>query len=366
MEKKKDYYEILGVERNASKDAIKKSFYKLAHKYHPDKKGGDERKFKELNEAYSVLSDEKKRGEYDMYGHTFNNAGVDSNSDGQGGFSGFSDFWQQGQNTQGFNVDLGDIFSEFFGGGSSSGGRAVKRGRDISIDLEISFKEAIFGTSRNVLLNKVSVCSICEGSGAKKGVKMETCSKCNGQGKIHEVRQSFFGAVSTTRECITCHGMGKIPKEKCAKCGGLGVVKGQSEIAIKIPAGIKNGEMIHMLKVGEAVSHGLAGDLYIKIYVKKHSYFTREGNNLVMDLDIKLTDALLGSDYEISALDGTVITLKIPSGVLIGEILRVKGKGVPIDGKNIGDLMVKLNIKMPSRLSSKTKKIIEQLREEGV
>ncbi|MBU0722833.1 J domain-containing protein [Patescibacteria group bacterium] len=362
MEKKKDYYEILGVECNASKDVIKKSFHKLAHKHHPDKKGGDEGKFKEINEAYSVLSDEKKRGEYDMYGHTFNNTGAGPSDGGSGGFS---DFWQQGQGAQGFNVDLGDIFSEFFGGGGGSG-RAVKRGRDISIDLEISFSDAVFGTSRNVLLNKVSVCPICEGSGAKKGTKRGTCSTCNGQGKLHETRQSFFGAVSTVRECTACHGLGEVPKEKCEKCGGMGVVKGQSDIAIKIPAGIKDGEMIRMSKAGEAIPHGLAGDLYAKIYVKAHSHFIREGDNLVMDLDIKLTDALLGSTYEISALDETLIELKVPAGVSIGEILRVKGKGVPIDGKRFGDLMVKLHIKMPSRLSSKTKKLIEQLREEGV
>lgn len=350
----KDYYSVLGIEKRSSKDDIKKAFRKLAHKYHPDKKGGDEAKFKEVNEAYTVLSDDKKRAEYDTYGHVFNGAGGPQG--GHGGFSGF-----QGQGFEDF--DLGDIFGDFFGGNRR--GR-VRRGRDISIDLEITFKDAVFGTERTVLLNKTSVCSACKGNGAEEGTQMEVCTTCNGKGKIHETRQSFLGTVSTTRECGACYGAGQIPKIKCKKCGGLGIDKGQSEIKIKIPSGIQNGEMIRMTGMGEAVSNGIAGDLYAKIHVKKHPQFNREGNDLVMDLNIKLTDALLGAEYDIHAIDDKIIKLKIPAGVAVGETLRVREKGVPIDGKKAGDLMIKLHIKMPLKLSRSVKKIVEELKKEGI
>lgn len=352
----KDYYQILGVDRKATKDDIKHAFRKLAHKYHPDKKGGDEAKFKEVNEAYSVLSNDKKRAEYDTYGHVFNNAG----GGGASGFEGFSGFGQGGFE----DFDLGDIFGEFFGGGRQ--GARVKRGRDISIDLEIPFTESVYGTDRTVLLNKTSVCQLCKGTGAESGTSMETCSTCNGQGKMHETRQSFLGVVSTTRECGVCHGTGKVPKVACKKCGGLGIDKGQSEIKIKIPSGIRNGEMIRMTGAGEAIPHGISGDLYAKIHVKPHPQFVREGDDLVMDLNIKLTDALLGSEYEISAIDGKTITLKVPAGVRVGETLRVRGKGVPLDAKRAGDLMVKLHITMPQRLSRSAKKLVEELRKEGM
>ncbi len=357
----KDYYKILGIEKSASKEEIKKGFRKLAHKYHPDKSGGNEAKFKEINEAYSVLSNDKKRSEYDTYGHVFNGAGGAGAGGGQG-FNGAGFGGQQGQGFQDF--DLGDIFSEFFGGGRSRSASA-KRGRDISIDIEIPFTEAIYGTERKVLLTKVSVCEECKGTGAKDSNKMETCSTCNGQGQLHETRQSFLGAVSTVRECAVCHGTGKVPKEKCKKCGGMGVVKGQSEIKIKVPSGIRDGEMIRMSGAGEAISHGMSGDLYAKIHVKPHSLFVREGNNLVMDLNIKLTDAILGANYEIKSLDEKIIKLKIPAGVSVGETLRIRDKGVPVDGRT-GDLMVKLNIKIPLKMSKKAKKIVEQLRDEGI
>ncbi len=350
----KDYYGVLGIEKKSSKDEIKKAFRKLAHKYHPDKKDGNEEKFKEVNEAYTVLSDDKKRAEYDTYGHVFNGAGGP-----QGGYGGFSGF--QGQGFEDF--DLGDIFGDFFGGNRKS---RVRRGRDISIDLEITFKEAVFGTERTVLLNKTSVCGACKGSGAEEGTQMETCVTCNGKGKIHETRQSFLGTVSTTRECGVCYGAGQIPKVKCKKCGGLGIDKGQSEVKIKIPPSIQNGEMIRMTGAGEAVSNGVAGDLYAKIHVKKHPQFSREGNDLVMDLNIKLTDALLGAEYDIQAIDDKTIKLKIPAGVAVGETLRVRGKGIPINGKKFGDLMVTLHIKMPLKVSRSARKLIEELKKEGM
>ncbi len=356
----KDYYQILGIPKSASKEEIKKAFRKLAHKYHPDKGGGDESKFKEVNEAYQVLSDDRKRAEYDSYGQTFAGGGPQGGQ-GFGGFD-FSGFGGQ----QGFEgVDLDEIFGEFFGG--AKGGRSkVKRGRDISIDLQISFTESILGTERSVLLNKVSACENCKGSGGKPGSSMKKCSTCNGQGKVHETRKSFFGVFTSVVDCGTCHGRGQIPEEKCPICKGVGVEKREESVTIKIPAGISVGEMIRLSGAGEAVPGGISGDLYVKVHIASHPVFTREGNNIVMDLNIKLSDALLGGEYTISTIEGNTLSLKIPAGVSFGEILRVREKGVPIDVKRRGDLLVKLNIKMPGKLSKRVETIIEELKKEGI
>jgi len=346
----KDYYKILDIEKKASKDDIKKAFRKLAHKYHPDKKSGNEQKFKEVNEAYQVLSNDQKRAEYDSYGRVFGGGGQ--------GFSGFN-------NSQGFDgveFDLGDIFGDIFGG---RGREYVKRGSDISVDIEISFKDSVFGAERKVRLTKTSVCEKCNGSGAKDSSKMKTCQKCNGQGKFHESKKTFLGTFATVRECEECHASGKVPEEKCGACHGLGITKGQSEIEIKLPAGIRNGEMVRLSGKGEAVRNGINGDLYIKIHVTPHPVFSRDAANLVMNLDIKLSDALLGAEKTIQTLDGD-IKLMIPAGASFGEIMRVREKGIPIQGGKRGDLLIKLNIELPSKLSTKVKKVIEGLREEGV
>lgn len=363
----RDYYEILGIQKGASKDDVKKAFRNLAHRYHPDKKGGDEQKFKEASEAYSVLSDDKKRAEYDTYGRVFGGngggqAGGFDPSQGFGGFD-FSDFAKGFGGQGGFSneFDLGDIFGDFFGGG---GGRQ-RRGRDISIDVELSFEESIFGTERRVLLNKTSICDSCNGSGAEKGTGEKTCTTCNGKGKIRETKKSFLGSFSTVKNCSKCAGTGKIPEKQCSKCRGEGIFKKQKEIEIKIPSGIENGEMIRMTGEGEAIQKGVSGDLYIKVYVKKHHVFRKEGANLAMDLSLKLSSALLGDEYEIPALDG-VIKIKIPEGIKNGEILRVKGRGVPIDKNRRGDLMVHINIDIPNRLSKESKKLIEELRKQGL
>ncbi len=347
----KDYYNILGIEKKATKTEIKKAFHKLAHKYHPDKKGGDEKKFKEASEAYAVLSDDKKRTEYDTYGQSFG-----GNGGPQGGFGGFS----QGQQG-GFDFDLGDIFGDIFGG---RGGQK-KRGSDISIDIQVSFNEAVFGVDRKVLLTKNSFCSSCKGTGAKIGSDMETCSACNGNGKVRETKQSFFGSFSSVKNCEKCHGKGKIPKEKCKDCDGIGVVRKQEEINIKIPAGINDGEMIRLTGAGEAVEGGVAGDLYIKVRVTPHRNFKKEGSDLKMDLAVKLSDALLGSEYVVETLDGK-IKVKIPKGVSHGEMLRVRDKGVPITESRRGDLFIKIKITLPNKLSKKAKKLVEELKEEGV
>lgn len=357
----KDYYNLLGVEKNASKEEIKKAFYKLAAKYHPDKKGGDEKKFKEINEAYQTLSDEKKRKEYDTYGQTFNGAGPQ----GGAGFGGFnaSDF----ADMQFDFGDLGDIFGDMFGGQAGFGGPRQKRGRDISLEIDVPFTEAIFGTERNVLISKVSTCKTCVGSGAKAGTKMKTCSTCNGQGKVHDVKRTFMGNFQTVTTCNACRGTGKIPEEKCHDCKGNGVVNAREEINIAVPAGISNGEMIRMTQMGEAVSGGVSGDLYVKINVTPHKIWKREGNDLVTTHEIKLTDALLGVKHTIDGLDGK-IEIDVPAGASTGEILRVRSRGVPHihDKGKRGDVLVKLNILMPKKLSKKATAFIEGLKEEGL
>ena len=363
---KKDYYEILGVNKGASKDEIKKAFYKLAQKHHPDKKDGNEAKFKEANEAYQTLSDDGKRAKYDQFGPGFENmqGGYQGQQGGfNGGFGGFDFSGFQGGGSADF--DLNDIFSDFFGGGMGGGRQQARRGRDISTEIQISFKDSIFGIDRKILITKTSNCTTCSGKGAKAGTKMEKCKTCNGQGKVHEAKRTILGTISSTKICETCLGSGEVPKEVCEKCHGKGVLRKEEEIALNIPAGIRDGEMVRMTGMGEAISKGTPGDLYIKINVSNHPVFKREGHDLVMNLNIKLSDALLGMEYPIETLDGN-IKVKIPEGVSINEILRVREKGVPMSKTKRGDLLIKLHIKMPTKLSRKSKELIEKLKEEGI
>ena len=363
----KDYYNILGVNKSASKEEIKKAFYKLAHKYHPDKKGGNEAKFKETNEAYQVLSDDAKRSKYDQFGAGFQNMNQGSGARyQQGGFGGFdfSGGFQNGSAEFDFG-NLNDIFSDFFTGGNGEQRYETHRGRDISTEIQISFSDSIFGVTRKVLITKISKCNICGGSGAKEGAKMQTCKTCNGQGKIREAKRTIFGNISSTKICNECLGIGEVPKEICSHCKSAGVLRREEEISISIPAGIRNGEMIRMSGMGEAVKNGTTGDLYIKINVAPHAIFKRDGNNLIMNLNLKLSEALLGTEYPIQTLDGE-IKVTIPEGVSINEILRVRGKGVPISKTKRGDLLIKLNIKLPNKLSHKERELIEQLRKEGI
>ncbi len=351
-----DYYETLGLQKGASREEVKKAFRKLAAQYHPDKKTGDEAKFKEISEAYSILGDEKKKAEYDAYGHAFQGAG--GAGSGFGGFN-WSDF-QQAAGGQGFEFDLGDIFGDMFGGAA----RRPARGRDISIDIELSFEESIFGVNRKVLLTKMNTCEECQGNGAKKGSEMIDCSTCNGNGRIRETRQSIMGTFQTVRECSVCAGRGQVPKERCSHCAGAGVRRSEEEIAVAIPSGIQDGEMIRMTGRGEATPNGQSGDLYIKVHVKSHKTIKRDGANLETKLNIKLTDALLGNMYQIETLDGSV-EIKIPAGIKYGELLRIKGKGVP-QSNGRGDFMVKVIVDTPQKLSRKAKQLIEELRNEGV
>src|SRR3989338_2645067 len=361
MADKRDYYELLGVTKTSTKDDIKRAFHKLAHKFHPDKKEGDADKFKEVSEAYSILSDDKKRAEYDSYGRVFGGGAGPSAGGGFGGagfdFSQFQDAFNQG------GFDMGDIFSDFFGGQEAA--TRMRRGRDISIDLELSFRDSVFGVKRSVLLAKTGVCDSCQGSGAVMGTEMQTCKHCNGAGKVHETSNSFFGTITMVQPCKYCKGQGKIPKEKCQTCRGEGVYKKQEEIEIAVPAGINGGEMIRLTGMGEAVAGGIAGDLYVKVHVQPDARFKKDGPNIVTELSVKLSDALLGTSYKIETLEGSEV-LDIPQGVTHGETLTIKGKGVPSARGKRGDFLVKIRITLPNKLSRIARGLIEKLREEGI
>jgi molecular chaperone DnaJ len=361
---KKDYYEILGVNKGATKEEIQRAFHKLAHKYHPDKRGGDEAKFKEVNEAYQTLADQKKRQQYDLYG----SAGAGGFGGGQTGggfdFNGFdfSGFAQQaGQNGEGFQFDLGDIFGDLFSGGR----KQTQRGRDIQVEIAIIFSEAVFGVERKVLLNKLSACETCSGKGSKPGTKLKTCATCNGKGQIRENRRSFLGTFATSRPCPTCHGVGQVPETPCETCKGAGAINRPAEIKIVVPPGINEGEMIRLANQGEAMPGGVAGDLYVRVRVEKHKTLIREGQNLRAHISLKLSEALLGGEEKIETLDG-LLTLTVPAGINHGEVLRVRGKGVPDNRGHRGDLLVRVDIAMPAKLSRKAREAIEKLKEEGI
>ena len=363
----KNYYDVLGVAKSASKEEIKKAFRKLAHKYHPDKKGGDEARFKEASEAYHILTDDKKRAEYDRYGRVF-----DGGAGGAGGgFEGFSaqggpasgwDFSGQGG---GASFDFGDIFEDILGGFAGGNRGRMRRGRDISIDLEIPFEEAIFGGERKVLISKLTACDKCHGEGGEPGAGTKECPACRGEGRVRETKQSIFGTFASVKECSACAGKGKIPEKKCSACNGNGVLKKSEEIKIFIPAGIQNGEMIKLAGAGEAIAHGASGDLYVKIHVLPHKMFIREGHNLLMDLDVKFSEAILGSKREIKTLDG-LIKINIPKGVDSGEILRVRGHGAFYANRKRGDLLIKVIVKTPRNLSNRAKTLAEDLKNEGI
>ncbi len=361
----KDYYQLLGIDKKASKDDIKKAFRKLAHQYHPDKKSGDEARFKEISEAYSVLSDDKKRAEYDAYGRTF--AGGFSAQGGPASGWDFSQF--DGFGGEDFDVDLNDIFGGF--SDIFTGNRArTARGRDISIDIELSFRESIFGVTRKVLVTKNSTCSRCDGSGAEPGTKTKTCPTCNGKGQIVESRRSPFGTFSVSSTCPTCYGRRVVPEKPCSVCRGSGVENRQEEITVFMPPGIDNGQVIRMAGLGEAVSGGGSGDLYVKVRVRPDKKFRKEGFNIVMDLPIKISDALMGTRYQIETLDG-MTTINVPPLRSTDEILRVKGKGVPFERgfsahAKRGDLLIRVKLEFPQKLSRDAKELLEKLKKEGI
>lgn len=354
----KDYYQILGIEKGASDEEIKKSFRKLAHKYHPDKEGGDEAKFKEVNEAYQVLSDKEKRSQFDQFGTTFDQGAPGGGF--EGGFSG-SPFEGGGMNFE--DIDLGDIFSNFFGGRRREARRpGPRQGEPITISLDILFEDAVFGTEREVELYKRVKCSACKGNGAEPGTKITTCSKCQGQGRVKQMQQTVLGAFAQVIVCPDCQGEGKIPESPCKKCGGDGRVKEYEKVKVKIPAGITGGQAIEIEGKGEAGDKGgPPGSLLVKINVSPHKVFDRDGYNLMVDFPISFTQAALGDEIEFDTLDGK-IKLKVPSGVQSGKTIVVAGKGVPhLHGGGRGDLLVDVRVVTPSKVSKKEKELLHKL-----
>jgi molecular chaperone DnaJ len=352
---KRDFYEILGVAKNASDDDIKKAYRKLAIKYHPDKNPDDkgaEEKFKEAAEAYEVLSNPEKRQRYDQFGH----AGVG----GAAGGSGYG-----GMNMEDIFSQFGDIFgsSGFFGGrGGGGGGRRVNRGTNLRIKVKMNLQEVANGAEKKIKVAKMVACNTCSGSGAKGG-SYETCRVCNGHGVVTRVTQTILGAMQTQSTCAACHGEGRTIKDKCNTCHGDGVVRGEETITINIPAGVANGMQLSMSGKGNAaVRGGVNGDLIIAIEEEEHAELKRDGANLFYDCYINFIDAALGTSVEVPLIEGKA-KIKIEPGTQSGKVLRLKGKGVPeINSYGRGDMLVNINVWTPQALSSDEKKILEQLR----
>lgn len=355
MAEKRDYYEVLGINKGASDDEIKKAFRKMAKKYHPDLNPDNkeaEANFKEVNEAYEVLSDKDKKARYDQFGH----AGVDPNfGAGGAGFSGgFGGF------------DMGDIFGDIFGGfGGGFGGRtqrnAPKPGRDISVDLELSFMEAAFGCEKEISLYRTEFCPDCGGSGAKDSSSVETCHVCGGSGQVRATQRTILGNMQTVTTCTACGGKGKIIKDPCGKCAGKGKVRKSRKIKVKIPAGIDNGQSISLQGQGDVGDKGAPmGDLYVTVRVKPHEIFHREGYNITCEIPISFAQAALGAELEVPTLDGKV-KYQIAEGTQSGTVFRLKGKGVQMLRRNArGDMYVKVNVVVPKNLSQKQKALLRE------
>ena len=342
----KDYYQILGVNKNASKDEIKKSFKKLAHQHHPDK-GGDQAKFSEINEAYQVLSNDKKRSQYDTYGHSFNGQGFNA--------SGF-DF-----NATDFG-DIGDIFGSVFGTKKSR-----RRGRDINIEIEITFADAVYGIEKKLEVTKNNLCSECNGDRVQKGYKLKTCDKCNGKGTIVKTNSTILGTIQTSVSCDVCDGYGNLPEKNCARCAGLGVERSTQTLTLSIPGGIGDDSILKVTGKGEYIANGIPGNLYIRVHIVKDENWVVENDvNLVYNKEIKLTDAILGTEYVIQSPKGEDISIEIPKGVSDNDMLRLKKKGQYIKIGAYENVFVRLKINFPKSLSTKARELVEKLKDEGL
>ena len=351
---KRDYYEVLGVSKTATQDELKKAYRKLARKYHPDLNKDNEEaaeKFKECNEAYSVLSDDQKRAQYDQFGHAaFENGGMGGGG-GFGGAGGFGGFGGSG---------MEDIFDMFFGGQGGRGGSRAKtgpqRGADLRFDLEITFEEAAFGLEKEINLYRDETCDHCHGEGAEPGSKVESCPECNGTGYVRFTQNTMFGQMVNERPCSRCKGEGKIISEPCKECRAKGTVKRNKKLKVKIPAGVDNGSRLRVSGEGEAgAKGGPNGDLYVYLYVKPHKFFERDGTTVLCEVPINIVQATLGADIKVPTLDGQV-TMKVPEGTQPGKVLRLKGKGIPsLRGGGRGDQLVRIKVVVPTKLSDKQK-----------
>lgn len=357
----KDYYQILGVARSASPEEIRKAYHKLAHKHHPDK-GGDEKKFKEINEAYQILSNREKKSQYDQFGQVFEGGGFE----GQPGFDfGFGRGFDPSQ----FNfMDLGDIFGEIFGFGAKTRKKDLKRGKDIEIEIEIPLEMTLKEQEKVISLYKMVICSRCQGKGAEPGTSTNECFSCRGTGKVQKIVRTPFGQATIDSVCPECGGEGYRPEKPCNVCRGEGRIKGEDKIKIFIPAGVDTNQVIPAEGKGEVGRKGgKPGDLYCRIFVKKHPLFKRKGDDLYVSLPIAFSQAVLGDEIEVPILGGIKILLKIPSGTESGKVLRISNKGIPhFSGFGQGNMFVELTVKTPKKLSKKQKELLEKLKEEGL
>ncbi len=358
----KDYYKILGLEKNASEEEIKKAYRRLAHQHHPDKNGGDEQKFKDVNEAYQVLGDKQKRAQFDQFGSAVFEQGGGFN--GAQGFGGF-DFGQ------GFNInvddfgDLGDVLGGMFGFGGRGGKK--KRGRDIETEVRLNFKESVFGVEKEIKLYKPAPCSICQGTGSDPEGKISSCQTCGGRGKVQQAQRTFFGVMNTVVACPDCQGTGQRIEKPCRHCSGTGLDKTEKILKIQVPAGMNDGEALRISGEGEFPGRGgLSGDLYVRIRVAKDPVFQRVENDLLSAVQVPFSIMTLGGDIDIETIEGQV-NLKIPAGTTAGTVFKLRGKGVPYtNGKSRGDHLVTTMPHVPTKLTREQKKMLEELNKSGL
>ena len=371
MAGKRDYYEVLGVSKTATDDELKKAYRKLAKKYHPDanpnNKAEAEAKFKEVNEAYETLSDPQKRKMYDQFGpddpQGFNGAGGPF-----GGSNGYYSYTSSGFDGFGDFGDLGDIFSSFFGGGfggrtSSRKKNGPRKGADLNLHLDITFEQAFLGVEKEISITRNEECNVCHGTGAKPGTSVTKCTMCNGTGQVRQVQNTILGQMQTTRTCSNCHGTGEVIKEPCENCKGKGKVRKQPKIKVKIPAGIDDGQTVVLRGEGETGEKGgPKGDLYITVRLKKHSIFSRNGNNVYCEIPITITQATLGANLEIPMVNGDKETYKIPEGTQTGTKFTIRGKGFKsVSSNSVGDFIFTVKVQTPKRLSKEQRELLVQL-----
>jgi molecular chaperone DnaJ len=363
-----DYYSILGINKTAKPEEIKKAYRRLAHEHHPDKDKGNAEKFKQVNEAYQVLSDPQKRSQYDQFGSGFQNF---SGRQGAGGFNpndfDFSNF------AQGFNFngqaggfeDAFDIFSDIFGGGGRARG-SRSRGIDLEMELDLTFDEAVFGTQKEITLEKKDACLKCSGSGAEPGSKISTCPKCHGTGQIRVTRRTILGNMATVTTCDSCAGTGKVPEKPCTECKGSGQLKRAKTMKVNIPAGVDDGSRVRITGEGEMGYRGsMPGDLYLRLNVQQHATLKREGENIYSDVPVSFYQVALGTSVNVKTVDGE-ISLKVPPGTQSGKIFRLKGKGVPVvNASRRGDHFVTVRVVTPTRLTKKEKELFKKMAEEN-
>lgn len=360
----KDYYKILGVARDANVNEIKTAYRKLAHKYHPDK-GGDAEKFKEINEAYQVLSNQEKRSQYDRFGQAFETRGQ-----GGGGFAG-QDGWFWGRPDANFDVDfgdLGDMMEEMFGFNEPRKKKDIKKGKDIRIDVEITLEEAYNGVEKEFNLARFGKCARCSGSGAEPDTKIKECFSCRGTGQVQQIRKTILGSFTRYAVCPECGGEGYKPEKPCNVCKGEGRVKEEKKMKINIPAGVDSSQTIRVEGGGEAGKRsGRSGDLYLRIFIKQHQTFERKGDDLFVSMTMAMTDAVLGAGIKLPTIEGKDIILNVPAGTPAKKVFRVSGKGMPhFRSYGRGDMYVDLEVEIPKKLSRKQKELLENLKAEGL